>query len=302
MGRTLTILLFGFAVSFGILAYSRERRMLESVDRVVNHVEDYSTKNTAVSGAYMVLNRLYQNPTWRTGYSSVFLGTDSLAVTVEDNSDDVAIAPNYIRITSSSYNAGSADTTQVMVFDGAFQDFALWAKGSATDVSTNDSLNNADPGLLMAPATSMPEINKTDLADEAAAQGNVHSGLGHFHPSDNYPNSNFYYVGVTPNVTHVYGDLHLLDNVTLYGIFIVEGNVIFDENTDVRGILYLPNSSSMIYNDQGDNSDVLGGIVTWGTVDGNGDLIRVQHWPTYMRSFMSNYAPSNLPMRVIAWK
>jgi len=303
MGRTLLILLSGFAVSFGILAYSKDRRMLESVDRMVNRVEDYSTKNTATSGAYMALNKLYQSNSWRTGYSSMYLGSDSLSVIIDDNSTDASIKANYIRVLSASYNSGSADTTRVMLFDGGIGEFAVWAKDSVTNVTTNDSSNNPDASLKMAPAPYMPEIDKTALTDEALAQGKVETGSA-FHPNDGYPNGNFLASGSVPNVTHVQGDLYVHNGRTIYGIFIVEGNVYMDPDGALFGVVYMPNANTSIDHLGGgvDLGRIRGGVITWGTMDGGTNIIRVRHYPQYLNSFISNYASDNQPLRVVAWE
>lgn len=303
MGRTLLILLAGFAVSFGILAYSKDRRMLESVDRMVNRVEEYSTKNTSTSGAYLALNKLYVSNSWRTGYSSMFLGSDSLSVIIDDNGTDASIKANYIRVLSTSYNYGSSDTTKVMLFDGGIGEFAVWAKDSVHNVTTNDSSNNPDASLKMAPAPYMPDIDNTSLTDEATAQGKVESGPS-FHPNDNYPNGNFFASGPTPNVTHVQGDLHVHNGRTIYGIYIVEGNVYIDPDGAVFGVLYMPNTSSSVEHVGGgpDIGRIRGGVITWGTMDGGTNIIRVRHYPQYLNSFVSNYASDNQPLRVVAWE
>jgi len=304
MGRTLLILLAGFATSFGILAYSKDRRMLESVDRMIYRVEEYSAKNTATSGAYMALNKLYVSNSWRTGYSSMYLGSDSLSVLVDDNSTDLSIKPNYIRVLSMSYNDGSADTTKVMLFDGGFGEFAVWAKDSVINVITTDSaLGLPTPSLKMAPAPYMPEINKTDLENAALGQSHVESGVS-FHPNDSYPNGNFYESGSVPNVTHVLGDLYVHGGRTIYGIFIVEGNVYMDPDGSLFGVVYMPNANTSIDHLGGgvDLGRIRGGVITWGTMDGGTNIIRVRHWPTYLNSFISNYASDNQPLRVVAWE
>jgi hypothetical protein len=304
MGRILLILLSGFAASFGILAYSKDHRMLESVDRMVNRVDEYSTKNTATSGAFMALNKLYQSNSWRTGYSSMYLGNDSLSVIVDDNSTDLSIPANYVRVLSTSYNSGSADTTRVMLFDGGFGEFAVWAKDSVTNVITTDSaLGLPAPSLMMAPAPYMPEINRTDVENAAAGQGHVETGP-EFHPNDGYPNGDFFASGSVPNVTHVQGDMFVHNGRTVYGIFLVEGSVHIDPDGALYGVLYMPNTGSTVEHVGGgvDIGRIRGGVITWGTMDGGTNIIRVRHWPTFLNSFVSNYASDNQPMRVVSWE
>jgi hypothetical protein len=301
MGRSLLIVLFGFAASFGILAYSKDSRMLESVDRVVGRVENYSTKNTATSGAYMVLNKLYQTPGWRTGYTNVYFGGDSLSVAVDDNSTDPGIDPNYVRIFSTSSNAGSADTTQVMVYDGRFNEFAVWSKDSVNNVTTQDSLGNPNPGLLMQDPPYMPEIDKTALVNAATSQGNVKPGPT-FNPPANYPNGDFYVSGV-PNVTHVLGDMDIPPNQTIYGIYVVEGDVTFQLNATLYGVIYQPNAGSTVDYSVGVGIALIrGGVVTWGDMNGGITPITVRYKPEYLNAFLSNYAPYNPPMRVLSWE
>jgi hypothetical protein len=103
-------------------------------------------------------------------------------------------------------------------------------------------------------------------------------------------------------VIHVNGDLHIRDDRTVYGIYVVEGNVLLNENAKVRGVLYLPNASSRVYNRENHNSSVVGGIVTWGEVDGEGAQILVRHKPEFLRKLVSNYAPDNPPIRVLSWQ
>ena len=73
MGKTLLILLAGFAASFGILAQSKNQRLMESVDRMVDQYAGYNAQNAAASGVYMALNRLYRDPSWRAGYGNLVI-------------------------------------------------------------------------------------------------------------------------------------------------------------------------------------------------------------------------------------
>ena len=303
MGRTLLILLLGFATSFGILANSRNRRMADSIEQVVDQFASYSASNTASSGAYMALNRLYQSATWRTGYTNLAWGGDTLNLQVEDNSVDASLGAFRLRLRSTAQNANASDVTQVMLFYGSFDDFAIWAKDSVTNVSTKDSLGSPDPSLLIENAPFMPDIDYPDLVAQATLQSHVQSAAT-FAPADNYPNGSFYYSGNTPNVTHVQGNLQVNGGRTVYGIFIVEGSAILDGNSRVEGVLYLPNPTSTIIHGGGNPSDasVTGGILTWGTVDGTGNHISVQHSPEFMRSFADGFSFDNGRMRVLSWQ
>ena len=303
MGKTLLILMMGFAASFGILANGKSRRFVDSVDRVVDQYSTYSARNAAASGAFMALNRLYLNTGWRDGYNSLALGNNSISVVIQDNNDDPSLGPFLIRILSTGQNADTTEFTQVIVFDGSVEDFAIWAKDSVTNVSAKDSLGNFDPSLLIENAPFMPEIDHDDLVNQAASQGHVQTDAV-FEPDDEYPNSSFYYSGTTPNFTHVLGDLRVHGGRRVYGIFIVEGNATLEGSSRIDGVLYLPNSTSTILYGGGNPNEasITGGILTWGTIDGTGNHISVQHDPDYMRPFIEGYSPNNAPMRVLTWQ
>ena len=313
MGKTLLILTVGFAASFGLLAIGKNLRYVESVDRMVDQLTSATARNAAASGAYMALNRLYLNPAWRTGYSNLVIGGNTLDVTVKNDSVGMTPKPFQVKISASAGNADNSNLTQVVVFDRGFQEFAVWAKDTVIDATTYDSLGVTNPQLLIMNAPFMPKIDKTGLVSKATDQGYVFGsdtdsdyGGGHFHPSSGFPNNSFYHdstvISQTPNVIHVNGHLHIKDDRTVYGIYVVEGDVLLNENAKVRGVLYLPNSSSRVYNRENANSSVVGGIVTWGEVDGDGYQILVRHKPPYLYKLVSNYAADNPPIRVLSWK
>jgi hypothetical protein len=301
VGRSLLIVLLGFAASFGILANGKNRRFMDSVNLVVNQFAEYAARNAATSGAYIALNKLYLNPEWRPDHGTRAFGGDTLAITVEDESIDPSLGPNRLRILSAGHNGDGTYLTTVVVFDGAFNEFAVWAKDNVANVITKDALNNNNPSLLVANAPYMPDIDDNDLVNDAASQGHFHAG--DFEPPDDYPNHHFDYFGSTPNVTHIQGDLLLRSDRKIYGIFIVGGDAILEGESQIRGVLYLPNASSAVtHGGGGAESTVRGGIVTRGTIDGGSDHITVRHTPSYLEAFASNYVPSNPPVRVLSWQ
>jgi hypothetical protein len=308
MGRTLLILTVGFAASFGLLAIGKNQRYVESVDRMVDQLTSATAKNVATSGAYMALNRLYLDPTWRTGYNNLMIGGNTLNVAVTNDSVGMTPKPFQVKISASAGNVDNSNLTQVVVFDRGFQNFAVWAKDTVINVTTYDSLGVNKSELLMKNAPFMPKIDKTGLVSDATSQSHIYNedDEAHFHPSHGFPNGSFYYdstaISQTPNVIHVNGDLHIRDDRTVYGIYVVEGNVLLNENAKVSGVLYLSNSSSRVYNRENHNSSVVGGIVTWGEVDGEGAQILVRHKPEFLRKLVSNYASDNPPIRVLSWK
>ncbi|RMD98515.1 MAG: hypothetical protein D6814_07430 [Calditrichaeota bacterium] len=304
MGRTLLILIFGFSAAFTLFSVSRNKRVVDSTERLASQFANYSVNNAAASGVYMALNQLYQDITWRAGYSNLNLNGDSISVTLEDSNTNPVIPQNQVRILATAAGRTAARTYEVMVFDSKFNGFAVWAKDSVLYVTTMDSVGNIAPGLLMEHAPFMPNIDQNQVITEATNQGHVilpDSG-GTFVPPNGYPNGNFYYSGLTPNVIQVKGDMQVKKERTIYGIYLVEGKVRLDKNAVVNGILYLPNKSNIIKNSNSHNSYVNGGIITWDVVFGNFGQINVQLIPEYMNRFVGNFVPNNPPLRVISWK
>jgi hypothetical protein len=155
MGRTLLILMAGFAISFGILAQSKNRRYIDSVDRMVKQVSEYSAKNASSSGVHKALNQLYLDSSWRGNYNNLAIAGGTANITVVDDSAGGAPKAHQVKILSAS---GSA-LTEVVVFDSEFQDFAVWAKDTVIDVTTQDSLGINDGDLLIQNAPFMPKID-----------------------------------------------------------------------------------------------------------------------------------------------
>jgi hypothetical protein len=304
MGKTILILMLGVSTSLGIMANSRNRRYVESVDRVVGQYSDHTATNSSASGAYMALNRLYLNGAWRTGYN-VYLAGDTVDVVLEDNGVDPTLSDREVRILSTGRSGDLTDLTEVMIFDGTFEEFAVWAKDAVLGVTTKDTLGIPDPSLLMDNAPFMPNFDFDGLINEAAAQGHVQSDMSGTWVADNlYPNGSFYYSGMTPNVTHVLDNLKVNGGRTIYGLYIVEGNVELQGSSRVQGVIILPNETSTITSGGGDpeESSFTGGIISWGQLDGSGNHISVTIDNGYMSALATDYALDNWPIRVTSWK
>lgn len=301
MGKTVLLLLGGFSLTFILLSKSKSDRLLDAANLAIEHFAGYSAANAASSGANMALNRLYLDSSWRTGYTNLLLNQDTINVSLADISTDSLVPPFQIRITSEGRGQQVVASAEVMVFDGNFHGFAVWAKDSVGYVTTKDSLGNTDPMLQMEYAPFMPQIAYSNLVAMAASQGHV-QGAPTFEPADGYPNGSFYNIPTVPNVTHVTGNLKVKANRSVYGIFVVEGNVVLEDKARVEGILYAPNTTSSISNKNPQITYVTGGILTWGSVSGTGNQIIVQLQPGYMRSFVNSFLPKNPPIRVLSWK
>lgn len=303
MGKFLVIVMMGFAITSGIMTLSKNRRALDMTSHVSDSYHIQSTANAANSGVYMALAELFLDKAWRDGYAGLTLNGDSIKVTVEN---DNSKGPNFLRVVATSSNDNRSQSVSASVFDARFTDFAVWAKGSVTDVETRDEADNPDTTLRRASAPFMPQIVRNALIQSALDQWHVHSG-SEFRPTSHYPsNQNFYYSGTIPNVTYVQGDLVVEYDRRVYGIFVVEGHVKLYGKARVEGVLVLPNSTSVISHEGLlDNSTVRGGVLTWGSMKRNTLVfrtrvrIRSEYWQKFADKL---YVPSNPPIRVLSWQ
>ncbi len=177
---------------------------------------------------------------------------------------------------------------------------AIVIAGDLTNINIRDEDNNLDPSLGSDNDTP-PDIMKSGLVQMSNDQG--HTQLGNFSPVSGWPNGDFYYSGDTPNVTYVTGNLSVSGGSTVYGIFVIDGNVVLNGSARVEGVLYLPNPTSTIIHGGGapaENS-VVGGIISWGDVTGTGSHADVQIQKTYMTSF--SYSGGTPPsVYVVSWR
>lgn len=168
------------------------------------------------------------------------------------------------------------------------EDLALYATGNVTRVDVLDEFGTPDSTLMEENQGELPEIYDQNLIDMATAQGQVQADAV-FYPTDGYPNGDFYYSDPTANVTHVLGDLWVQGGRTIYGIFLVEGNITMEGSSAVKGVLYTKNPSSNVSYGGGDPNDssVTGGIIAYGDVTGAGNHISIMYNPVYMQSFVT---------------
>ena len=176
--------------------------------------------------------------------------------------------------------------------------FALYSTGQVEEVTTLDDDGNPDPDLLVAEADSLPKIDYLGLTDRAINQGHVIYDPD-FRPDDNYPNGDFYYSPDVPNVTHAVGDMTVQGGRTIYGLYVVEGNVSLHGGARLIGVLYLPNVDSevlqitMTGGGTPTESSVLGGIVANGDIRGTGNHITIRYKEEYMWYFGEYERPSD---------
>ncbi len=211
---------------------------------------------------------------------TVSIGEGSFAISIEQEDDELTL-------TSTGYIDRAEKGVQVkMSYQPPIEDFGIFSTDDIDNVTALDESGDPDSSLMLANAPFLPDMDDSTLIAMATVQGHVETDSV-FIPSHGYPNFNFYFGGTTPNVTWVQGDLRVNGGTTVYGIFVVDGDIILDGSSRVEGVLYLRNNDGIIIHGGGNptQSSVTGGIVAKGDIDGTGNHITVQYDSEYMGRF-----------------
>jgi len=209
---------------------------------------------------------------------TVSIGEGSFAISIEQDSVLTLISTGDIDRAEKS--------VEVKInYQPPIGDFGIFSTDDIDNVTALDEAGDPDSSLMLANAPFFPDMDDSTLIALATVQGHVETD-SLFTPSHGYPNFNFYFGGTTPNVTWVQGDLEVLGGRTVYGIFVVDGDIILHGSSQVEGVLYLRNDGIIIHG--GGNptqSSITGGIVANGDVDGTGNHITVNYDSEYMGRF-----------------
>jgi hypothetical protein len=319
MGKALLIFVLALSTLFSTGILNLNRHSLESVNAYSDHYRQLAARNAAVSGVYMSFSKLYQDSLWRSGFN----GSDALLL------DGTVVNVNLVDSSGWRVNIESAasyenlsDTIWVVLrMPPEIGDLAIIATDfvDTNSIETfNDSTDcigdptddiNENPDLMVWDAPEMIPIDRDSLINLAIMQEAIE--LGHIITTDvtikkNWPaNESFYWdypANTIPNVTHVMGNLKVQGNATIYGIFIVEEDVILEAvgTPRVEGILYLPNYRTVNLAGTGiPGFNIVGGIVCNGNVIGSGD-IEIQYDRDYMEMFMDHFQESR-NLYILSW-
>jgi hypothetical protein len=305
MGKVLLLFVLALSTLFSTGILNLNRRSLESVGVYSDHYCQSAVRNAAVSGIYMSFSKLYQDSTWRSGFNTLLL--DSSVVNVDVNT----LSGWDVKITSNATYENLSKTIEVVVrMPPELGETAIFATDiiDTNSVSTfEDSTDcignptdedNEDPSLMVMNAPEMVPIDKDSLIKLAYIQDAIEPG--HVITTDvtikkDWPaNASFYAdypANTIPNVTYVNGNLKVQGNATIYGIFVVEKDVIMEAvgTPRVEGIIYLPNQYNVSISGVGiPGFNVVGGIIANGQVLGSGN-IDVQFDRDYMKMFSDQF-------------
>ncbi len=297
MGQAALIFVLGVSIVMGRMLVSSNEQIISLSQKITARYEKIIARYIAISGANIALSNLSDNPLWRTNIASSFNGgTFAVTVTDLDSVVELSITGTYLDLIR---------TIEIITTARApLEDLAIYTTGTVTNVVVLDEFSNPDSTLLVKNQSSLPDIDNQALTDLATSQGQVEV-VAEFSPVDGYPNGSFYYSDPTANVTHVLGDLKVQGGRTVYGIFVVEGNITLRGGARVEGVLYLKNPGHTIIYGGGNSqaSSVTGGIVANGDIDGTGNQIEATYNPAYMSNFAATANVSGQGgVEVISWK
>lgn len=164
--------------------------------------------------------------------------------------------------------------------------------GAATyaDSSVLPASGSREGIVYQATAYSAPVIDENIIKALATDQGHYQSGT--FQPDDNYPNGSFYYSGTVPNITYVNGNLDVIGNRSIYGIYWVTGTVTVSGNAEVYGLI-IGESDITMNGGGGSDIELEGGIIQYGSsssLTGNGSPVDIKVNNAYFDAMDSIWA------------
>ncbi|MBN2012377.1 hypothetical protein JW960_23815 [candidate division KSB1 bacterium] len=303
MGKAMLMIIAGLGFTFSTRLVNHQKQISEQNEIVVEQYEELAAKNLATSGMNLALSKIKRDYTWREGYSETSVSSGSFDVQVND-------MDSLVRITSTGHSSGASNKVQVDVrLTTEAGRYAIYSTATVDNVIPLDEHRNVDSTLLIQDADAMPLLNLVPLIQLSVSQYQFFGDPSAIiKPYDGYPNWSFYKVGNVPNVTYIKGTLKVQGGSRIYGIFLVEKDIILYGSARVEGVLYLLNPTAKVYYDltalgggTPEESSVVGGVLANANVSGTGSHISVQYKPEYMELFGS-IGQSKRVMQILTWK
>jgi hypothetical protein len=197
---------------------------------IVNEVSSLRAEYAMNAGVYYGLRRLNAGPLNEStpitfGGSSVWMDTSKIS-----GSTDILLT-----VTGTSNNATRDVTVRLSAVD-RLVDNAIWTTGTVLNVSGKDSTGVINASVVESSADSVSVISTATLNSLSTSQGHNQTAATYI-PTNNYPAANFYNSGSTPNVTHVSNSMQVNSGITIWGIFVVDGNVTLASGATVNRAL-----------------------------------------------------------------
>ena len=280
-----------FVVTLGMLAVGSAMLVRSEATNMGNQVAMIKSENAVRGGVHFARKYIAVNEDYSVIPSPPMLGA-SVSFDVQDVGNLINL---YVDVSS-----GPVSNSLLVQLQGAggSLNYAIFASGSVNDQTTLDSTGAEDNSLIYQNAPSFPTVLELTLdtvatfLDTLDSVGRKHAGAT-FQPVNGYPTGAFYHASGLPNVTIVDGDLIIDEDVTVFGIFVVGGDVTFNtpgwfsNGGRVNGVIYMKTAGEPCELKR--DSRVRGAIYTKGTVTGYagwGSDSEVRHDPVWVRTFL----------------
>ncbi|MFQ5823953.1 MAG: pilus assembly PilX N-terminal domain-containing protein [bacterium] len=289
---TFIVLVLLMFMTLGVVSYS-----VMTVDsrHSINFMQAVQAQYVAEAGIEYGLKKMYEGDSLSSS-ETVFMEEGKFSLEYTD-------LDSMVELNSTGIVGDARKIIQVLVQQTPpIENYAIFSTGEIMNVTPLDEYGDTDFSLMIENANSLPNMEDQDLINMAISQGHLETGAN-FEPAHGYPNFNFYFSGLTPNITYVQGNLHVQGGRTVYGIFVVDGDITLDGSSRVKGVLYMRNPNHTVIHGGGNPSEssVTGGIVANGNVDGTGNHISVHYKHEYMEIF-GNYENREASFVLLSWR
>jgi hypothetical protein len=291
------LLCSGLIIVFGVVQMSLNAKQQSMATFNVAYANSINARNTSNSGMERAINRIMDDPTWRTdaGPWTIQFGDWPVVITSVDNSTDPSLGANDVRITATCVINGATEQSIAVLqrgiglpipeVEGAMGIFTdnldLSISGSAFLITGNDT--NADgsagtepplPGMSVSSLAAYTEIfSSLNASQRARVQGSGGSPAVQLDPTMDNSALQDFFDAIIANPDEYYAGNHTASGVGSLGtpedpkIIVVDGTLSVSNATGA-GILVITESGSL---DARGNFDNYQGLIL---IQGSADMTR----------------------------
>lgn len=297
MGRAMLLLCSGLIIVFGVVQMSLNAKQQSMATFNVAYANSINARNTSNSGMERAINRIMDDPAWRTdaGPWTVQFGDWPVVITSVDNSTDPSLGANEVRITAICEINGAVEQSIALLqrgegipipeVEGAMGVFTenlnFSVSGSAFLITGNDTNPNGTagsgaplPGMTVSSLAAYTEImTSLNPAQRNRVQGSGGTPAVSLDPTMDEDALQAFFDAIIANPDEYYAGNHTASGAGSLGtpenpkIIVVDGSLEV-RNATGAGILIITESGSL---DARGNFDNYQGLIL---IQGNADMTR----------------------------
>lgn len=297
MGRAMLLLCSGLIIVFGVVQMSLNAKQQSMATFNVAYANTLNARNTSNSGMERAINRIMDDPTWRTdaGPWTIEFGNWPVVITSEDNSTDSTLAANEVRITATCVINGQTEQSIAVLQRGAglpiptvegamgiFTDnLDLSVSGSAFLITGNDTNPDGSaggesplPGMSVSSLAAYTEIlSSLNASQQSKVQGSGGTPAVQLDPTMDNDALQDFFDSIIANPDEYYAGNHTASGEGSLGtpedpkIIVVDGTLSVTNATGA-GILVITESGAL---DARGNFDNYQGLIL---IQGSADMTR----------------------------